>query len=80
MYSVALARYFKTQVNMKENTPVDSVATVNILLLPVTKDLFTTTLLVSVDWGNKFIFSSFLRVRRYNRGAGHDGRLQINDP
>lgn len=49
MYSVALARYFKTQVNMKENTPVDSVATVNILLLPVTKDLFTTILLVSVD-------------------------------
>lgn len=27
--------------NMKEATPVDSVATVNILLLPLTKDLFT---------------------------------------
>jgi len=38
--------------NMKGDVPVDSVATVSILLLPVAKDLFTISLslkVVSVD-------------------------------
>lgn len=49
---------------MKDNIPVDSVATISIPLLLVTKDLFTTSLsrkVVSVDCRKKKKYTIFLK-------------------
>lgn len=68
---------------MKDNIPVDSVATVSIPLLLVTKDLFTTSLsqkVVSVDCIKKKKKYNFLEARECYRRTVYEGRLRINDP
>lgn len=52
LYSVVFASYSRSTGSVKENIRVDSVATANILLLPVTKDVLAHSLslkVISVD-------------------------------